>query len=457
MPLYELEQGTSRKFYRIDLDGRRVLLHWGRIGTEGEHQILSFETELLARAEYERQCDKRAYDRGYREVFDEGVPHDPEMVSRQRLVKAAPLTRSPRFLFVHSTKQKFAWVEARGDTLVSVKGMRTDEDKLAPTTKPCGSATAAIRARDAMIAKLLGNGYELETFGADQAVTPRQPKRVLVDCSELEQIVAEDPYDNDRWSVLEDWLLQHEDDPRSELVDLAKQRQVAEEAQARGEYLPLLLGKRHTAISRALIKPLWRGGYLVECGIAPQRAPTSVVEALLAAPATRLLRELSVIATPRALPELCSVFVQTPSSALRRLELASQVTRTRESVELDCDLLSSVSLRALIIRCATIRPNNLAAVPTLEEVDVCVTTVDDLHGVLQGSLPRLEALTIHAIFDGDSPEDAMIEALRPLVDGSFAPALRSLTMVCTNQRTAGITRTAIEGSSLALTRLVISP
>lgn len=67
---------------------------------------------------------------------------------------------------------------------------------------------------------------------------------------------------------------------------------MAEEAQTRGEYLPLLLGKRHAAISRALIKPLWRGGYLVECGIAPKRAPTSVVEALLALPATRLLREL---------------------------------------------------------------------------------------------------------------------------------------------------------------------
>ena len=86
-----------------------------------------------------------------------------------------------------------------------------------------------------------------------------------------------------------------------------------------------------------------------------------------------------------------------------------------------------------------------------------MTTVAALRGVLQGSLPRLAVLTIHAMFDGDSPEAAMIEALRPLVEGTFAPALCSLTMAFANQRTAGITRTAIEGSSLALTRLLISP
>src|SRR6185436_20611602 len=40
MPLYELEEGTSRKFYRIELHGNRVHLNWGRIGSEGEHQVL---------------------------------------------------------------------------------------------------------------------------------------------------------------------------------------------------------------------------------------------------------------------------------------------------------------------------------------------------------------------------------------------------------------------------------
>jgi predicted DNA-binding WGR domain protein len=253
MPLYEFEEGTSRKFYRIDLDGRRVLLHWGRIGYEGEHQILSFETDALAKAEYDRQCEKRTSQRGYRVVFDEGVPHDPEKVSRDRLVKAAPLTANPRFLFGHAAKKKFAWVEARGSELVSVQGKRTDEDKLAPSIKRCASPAAAIRERDGLIAKWMRQGYELETFDADRkAPAPVRRKRVLVDCSALEAVIEEDPFDDGRWQVLEDFLLEHSEDPRSEIIEAHKQRQLSEEAQTRGAALPLLLGKRHAAISKAM-------------------------------------------------------------------------------------------------------------------------------------------------------------------------------------------------------------
>jgi predicted DNA-binding WGR domain protein len=34
--LYELEEGTSRKFYRIELVGLRVELWWSRIGSTGQ-------------------------------------------------------------------------------------------------------------------------------------------------------------------------------------------------------------------------------------------------------------------------------------------------------------------------------------------------------------------------------------------------------------------------------------
>lgn len=290
VPLYEYIEGTSRKYYRIDLDDRRVLLHWGRIGTEGEHQTLSFETAALAKAEYDRQCQKRTSDRGYFLIVDESIPHDPEVVSRQRLAKTAPLGDSPRFLFVK--RERFAWVEARGSMLWSVKGVRAQEDQLAPKQQQLGSPAAAIAARDAMIAKLLANGYDLETFGkSDKPTKKSKPK--LVDATALERMVAEDPYDADRWSVLEDFLLE-QGDVRGELVALAKAKQLAEEAQARGLVMLQLLGKKHQAISRALSSPMWRAGYLVECTIEPVRSMPEICAGLFASPAARLLRKLHV-------------------------------------------------------------------------------------------------------------------------------------------------------------------
>jgi uncharacterized protein (TIGR02996 family) len=43
--------------------------------------------------------------------------------------------------------------------------------------------------------------------------------RQLLENPELERAIAEDPYDEERWIVLEDWLLE-QDDPRAILVRL---------------------------------------------------------------------------------------------------------------------------------------------------------------------------------------------------------------------------------------------
>lgn len=335
VPLYEYIEGTSRKYYRIDLDDRRVLLHWGRIGTEGEHQILSFETPELAKAEYDRQRDKRTSDRGYHLIVDESVPHDPEVVSRQRLAKTAPLGDSPRFLFVK--RERFAWVEARGSMLWSVKGTRAQEDQLAPKQQELGSPAAAIAARDAMIAKLLANGYDLETFGKSDKPSKRS-KPKLVDASELERMVAEEPYDQDRWSVLEDFLLE-QGDVRGELVALAKANQLAEEAQVRGLVMLQLLGKKHQAISRALTTPSWRAGYVVECWIEPVRSMPQICAAFFASPAARLLRKLDVWTDVHA--EAVAVeIVKASLPALRELHLQVE----SEAVEAVREVLADTPL-----------------------------------------------------------------------------------------------------------------
>jgi predicted DNA-binding WGR domain protein len=463
VPLYEFEEGASRKFYRIDLDGRRVLLHWGRIGTEGEHQILSYETDAEARREYANQCEKRTENRGYRLVHDEGIPHDPEMVSRERLAKMAPLGASPRFLF--TKKQRFAWVEARGASLLSVRGTRDEEERIAPVEKPCGSAEAAIRARDAMIAKLIGKGYALETFGATDNPAPKRKKPALADASQLERVIEEDPYDEGSWSVLEDWLLEHEHDPRGELVRLAKEKQLAEHAQSRGAAFPLLFGKKHEALSRAVSRTVWRGGYVVECEFFTQRSFPQLLAAFLASPAARLLRSLVLpIKNQHMAAAVCAVLAEARPRALRVLEVSGG---HRVSSSLDCTMLSSLPLRRLSTSRGLHRPHGVAAISTLEELAFSASALEELPDILGEPVPGLHSLEIDLAFadraaaldaeDGRLPRaqwlDALAAALGPI--GAFAPKLKQLRLRFDWKDAAEVARDA--AASLALQSLTVSP
>ncbi len=77
MALFELDAGVHRKFYRIERDGRRVELHWGRIGTAGQRKTIELDDEAAAEAEYQAQIERRR-ERGYVAVADETAAHGPE-------------------------------------------------------------------------------------------------------------------------------------------------------------------------------------------------------------------------------------------------------------------------------------------------------------------------------------------------------------------------------------------
>jgi predicted DNA-binding WGR domain protein len=162
VPLYELEEGTSRKFYRIERVGARVELSWGRIGSAGQRKVIECDSEMEAQREYDAQIWKRR-EHGYRLVVDESKPHDPEAArakaNDEKLTRGAPLTKNARFHFVHPKKRTSVWLEVRGSTLVRGDG---DRD---PITTAYASAAEATRARDAATAKLIAEGFRLDAFG----------------------------------------------------------------------------------------------------------------------------------------------------------------------------------------------------------------------------------------------------------------------------------------------------
>jgi predicted DNA-binding WGR domain protein len=162
MALFELEEGTSRKFYRVELDGKSVVLHWGRIGSVGTRKVIELATEVEAQREYDEQISKRRA-HGYSRVLDESLPRDPEAAREKAnadvLARGAPLTKNARFHFVHEKKHATVWLEVRGTTLV-----RGDDTGALVETKHA-TEREATRARDAATSKLLSEGYRLDAFG----------------------------------------------------------------------------------------------------------------------------------------------------------------------------------------------------------------------------------------------------------------------------------------------------
>ncbi|HYO58609.1 WGR and DUF4132 domain-containing protein [Archangium sp.] len=67
MRRFELVEGSSKKFWEIDLQGAGFTVRWGRIGTNGQSQQKSFASTEKAQAEYDKLITEKQK-KGYSEV-----------------------------------------------------------------------------------------------------------------------------------------------------------------------------------------------------------------------------------------------------------------------------------------------------------------------------------------------------------------------------------------------------
>ncbi len=258
--LFELEEGDSRKLYRIERDGAKLVVRWGRIGTRGQAKTTEFATEAEAQAEYEAQVRKRR-ERGYRQVRDASAPRDAEAARKAALGKARPLAQSPRFLFVHRRRSRFVWLEASGSEPLTAEGPVGAEAEAEPRSEPCGSPAAASRRRDTAMAKLMASGFELATFAAAEVRPVRRApsKKDFARDPGLEAHLAEAPGDAARWEVYEDWPLE-QGDPRTALIEAERGGSRGDAAQERGRLLGRLLGPESKRLIEHLRDADWRAG-----------------------------------------------------------------------------------------------------------------------------------------------------------------------------------------------------
>ena len=223
---------------------------------------------------------------------------------------------------------------------------------------------------------------------------------------ELEALVREDPYDEGRWQVLEDFLLETED-PRAEIV--------------RGAEAPLaLLGPREAELAPKL-SVRWRAGYLVEAELDATKAP-ELVAALVESPAS-LLRALAVTFDDAGAvaPAIDAIKASPCAASLRALTVTGTWRYANAEAVIDVD---GLPLRRLF---ALGRPMQIelgTARAQLHSLFATPPDTEDLDELLAAELPNLRDLGIAV-----AQLDLLARpALEPLLSGIRAPLLRQLQL-----------------------------
>src|SRR5262245_10053399 len=73
MRTFEFKEGSSNKFWNIDLQGKRFTVTFGRIGTAGQTQIKEFPDEQKAQAAHDKLVREKL-GKGYVETTSAAAP-----------------------------------------------------------------------------------------------------------------------------------------------------------------------------------------------------------------------------------------------------------------------------------------------------------------------------------------------------------------------------------------------
>lgn len=88
MPRYEFSEGTSNKFWQIDLNGTSFTTTYGKIGTAGQTTLKSFKDEATARKEHDKIVAEKVK-KGYR-LVEGGAAPQPAAAAPAKAGKETP-------------------------------------------------------------------------------------------------------------------------------------------------------------------------------------------------------------------------------------------------------------------------------------------------------------------------------------------------------------------------------
>ncbi len=238
----------------------------------------------------------------------------------------------------------------------------------------------------------------------------------------LEDALAEEPFDEARWIVLEDWLLER-DDPRAALITLEKQGRPT--AAVLEQLAPELLGPDHALLDQVLYQRDWRAGFLREC---QYTGAAELLRAFLAAPASSLLRAFTLTSHLAPIASTIAAFAGARCTRSLRVLALSSWNHDGSDAALACPGLGELrQLRHLVLRSV-----NLTRPPVLPHFHALTlapmrTAVTALAGQLATTVwPSITDLAYHA--PDMLGHELGITPLRALVAPEPFPALARLTI-----------------------------
>lgn len=173
MPRYELVEGSSSKFWEIELEGTSFVTTYGRIGTDGQSSMKEFDSEAKAKKEHDKLVAEKVK-KGYALVGAGARPAEEDDIDTVVVAarpKAAPpppveddeeedgvRTEGARYFeFSEGTSNKFWEVRLEGTAVMTRYGKIGADGQ--ETMKEFDSEAKAKKEYDKLVGEKTKKGY----------------------------------------------------------------------------------------------------------------------------------------------------------------------------------------------------------------------------------------------------------------------------------------------------------
>ena len=447
MPRYEFQEGTSSKFWEIDLQGKSFTTKFGKIGSNGQTKLKEHATEAAAKAEYEKLIAEKTK-KGYALVGGKanGTRAAAKPANADKPAKAAASKSSGQYFeFKDGGSSKFWEITLDGKShRVRFGKIGTPGQTSEKSFKSPGEARAD---HDKLVTEKTKKGYKLVRGEA-----PAGPTVIHARNEKLEAAIAADPDSPDAYLVYADWL-QSQGDPRGELIVLQHAKKAAAAKKLLEQNKEHFFGKMADAqdmLEQFEYGPLgrpttWRWGYLEALWIGNKHDRSSdfgdgdkeeidVDDALgwlLDHPSCRFLRELTVGINSfmdNGYGQTAKVIGARKLTTLRKLILGDFYY---EETELNWSDMGDIgplykgvpNLESLTLRSGSMKLGKID-LPKLKELRIITGGFDkgSLASICNAKWPNLETLNIQL---GDENKFTT-KLLQPIFDGKAFPKVRHL-------------------------------
>ena len=441
MPRYEFQEGTSSKFWEIELHGSELITKFGKIGSNGQTKLKELANANAAKAEYDKLVAEKTK-KGY--TLAGGKAAKPS--------KTKSNGKGGAQYFEHSTKFWEITVDGASHTVRFGK-LGTDGQSKTKTFK---TPAEAYEDYAELVREKMGKGYEVKR-GKPQGPPPgygeAPPEATATEAhdAECEKAIRLHPDDPEMYLVYADYL-QSKNDPRGELIVLQHGNKKAAAQKLLDKYPTHFYGK--LAEARDLIESdefatfgvttKWRWGYLESLWIKNNHDRNSdyggdkeaidIEDALgwmLDHPSCRFLRELAVGIVEFSGNDysgIAKVIGKRQLPTLKKLVLGEFHSEETELNWSDLGNLEPMykalpNLETLVLRSGSMKIGKID-LPKLRELRIVTGGMDtkSLASITNAKWPSLETLSIQL----GNEHDLKLKHVQPILDGKAFPKVKHL-------------------------------